>query len=85
MNLLNFHFLNYILGIKWFCSRPENQILIQIPVEYIEDSFNLTNLDAIIPNIEDALNVILDYEVAPDFYQQAELNSRALYGLIHAR
>jgi len=60
-------------------------MLIQVPYDYVEDNFNLTDLELIIPNMENALNIILDYEVEPEIYDSTERNAQVLYGLIHAR
>lgn len=71
--------------IKWHTSRPPFTLLIQVPYDYVEDNFNLTDLDALIPNIELVLNVILDYEVDSESFPQLEESASILYGLIHAR
>lgn len=46
--------------IQWFCSLPGNDYFCQVPHSYIEDSFNLYGLRAIIPRYQDALRFILD-------------------------
>lgn len=71
--------------IKWYCCRAGNEMLIQVPYEYVEDNFNLTDLDLIVPNMDQALNVILDYEVDSELFEQSEHSAQVLYGLIHAR
>jgi casein kinase II subunit beta len=46
--------------IQWFCNLPGNDHFCEVAQSYIEDSFNLYGLRAIIPNYQDALNIILD-------------------------
>jgi len=45
---------------QWFCGLPGNEYFCEINPSYIEDSFNLYGLRAMVPNYQDALNIILD-------------------------
>ena len=62
-----------------------------IDEDYIQDDFNLTGLNSLVPYYDYALDMILDVEVAIDEglteEQQEVVESAAemLYGLIHAR
>ncbi|KAJ0407243.1 hypothetical protein P43SY_008018 [Pythium insidiosum] len=77
--------------IAWFCSLRENDFLCEVDEEYIEDDFNLTGLNAIVPYYDYALDLILDIETPQDQnltqMQQEMIESAAemLYGLIHSR
>lgn len=46
--------------IQWFCSLSGNEHFCEVAQSYIEDSFNLYGLRAMVPNFQDALNIILD-------------------------
>ncbi|KAG7393111.1 casein kinase 2 regulatory subunit [Phytophthora pseudosyringae] len=77
--------------IAWFCSLRENSFLCEVDEDYIEDDFNLTGLNSIVPYYDYALDIILDIETPNDSnltqIQQEMIESAAemLYGLIHAR
>ncbi|DBA03672.1 TPA: hypothetical protein N0F65_006851 [Lagenidium giganteum] len=77
--------------IAWFCSLRENDFLCEVDEEYIEDDFNLTGLNGIVPYYDYALDLILDIESPNDQnltqMQQEIIESAAemLYGLIHSR
>ncbi|RHX99073.1 hypothetical protein DYB37_001576, partial [Aphanomyces astaci] len=45
---------------QWFCGLPGNEYFCEINLAYIEDSFNLYGLRAMVSNYQDALNIILD-------------------------
>ena len=46
--------------VQWFCSLSGNESFCEVAQSYIEDSFNLYGLRAMVPNYQDALNIILD-------------------------
>lgn len=46
--------------VQWFCSLSGNEAFCEVAQSYIEDSFNLYGLRAVVPNYQDALNIILD-------------------------
>ncbi|TPX36880.1 hypothetical protein SeMB42_g06989 [Synchytrium endobioticum] len=48
--------------ITWYCSLPGHELFVQVPEEFIEDDFNLTNLQNAIPLYSAALDMILDME-----------------------
>ncbi|KAJ3035819.1 casein kinase 2 regulatory subunit, partial [Rhizophlyctis rosea] len=75
--------------INWYCSLPGHEFFVEIPEEFIEDDFNLTGLNSIIPHYNDALDMILDLESEEPLVEsqmtQIEAHAEALYGLIHQR
>ncbi|XP_017837904.2 suppressor-of-stellate-like protein [Drosophila busckii] len=75
--------------ISWFLSLPMNEFLCRVPVDYIQDRFNLTGLDAQLGSqLSDALDLVLESEFDTECFQQVETDLDAaakLYGLIHAR
>ncbi|KAJ0405267.1 hypothetical protein ATCC90586_009774 [Pythium insidiosum] len=70
--------------IQWFCSLSGNEHFCEVPTSYIEDSFNLYGLRALIPNFQDALNIILDMTDIP-YDDDVPPYAAELYGMIHAR
>ena len=46
--------------VQWFCSLSGNESFCEVAQSYIEDSFNLYGLRAMVPNYQNALNIILD-------------------------
>ncbi|OQS07361.1 casein kinase II subunit beta [Thraustotheca clavata] len=69
---------------QWFCGLPGNEFFCEINPAYIEDSFNLYGLRAMVPNYQDALNIILDLTDIP-YDDDVPSCAVELYGLIHAR
>eukprot|EP00817_Percolomonadidae_sp_ATCC50343_P004129 CAMPEP_0117421564 /NCGR_PEP_ID=MMETSP0758-20121206/2614_1 /TAXON_ID=63605 /ORGANISM="Percolomonas cosmopolitus, Strain AE-1 (ATCC 50343)" /LENGTH=228 /DNA_ID=CAMNT_0005203731 /DNA_START=7 /DNA_END=693 /DNA_ORIENTATION=+ len=79
-----------ISWISWFCSQKGNDFFCEIEEEYINDDFNLTGLDELIPFYDYAYDMILDYESPVDDLTDEQRNmveesANTLYGLIHAR
>ncbi len=66
-----------------FLSERGNDILCEVPVEFIEDSFNLTGLDQQVPYYDDALDIILDESAVDN--ETLQESARLLYALIHQR
>ena len=49
--------------IPWFCQLKGNEFFLQVETEFIEDSFNLTGINAMVPYYyNNALEMILDSE-----------------------
>ncbi|KAJ3125603.1 casein kinase 2 regulatory subunit [Nowakowskiella sp. JEL0407] len=80
---------SYISWIVDFCSRPEHQFFIEVPEEFIEDDFNLTGLNTLVPFYSESLDLILDLEPEQSYsYENStiiEQCAEQLYGLIHQR
>ncbi|KAH8298504.1 hypothetical protein KR044_008728, partial [Drosophila immigrans] len=74
--------------VGWFVNLQVNEFLCRVPYDYIEDLFNLTGLETMVPNFYQALETILDSEVDAEYdgYNPMEMDrEQQLYGLIHAR
>ncbi|GMI37569.1 hypothetical protein TeGR_g5960, partial [Tetraparma gracilis] len=77
--------------ISWFVSLRGNEYFTAVDEDYIQDDFNLTGLNSIVPYYDYALDMILDVELpiedSLNEEQQEVVESAAemLYGLIHAR
>ncbi|KAH3745327.1 casein kinase II subunit beta [Pelomyxa schiedti] len=71
-----------------FLSDPANDMMCAVDTEYIEDDFNLTGLEDLVPNFEYAVEIILNVEHENLTEKEQEVihgNAERLYGLIHAR
>ncbi|CEH16529.1 casein kinase subunit ii beta [Ceraceosorus bombacis] len=76
--------------ISWFCSLPGHEYFAEVAEEFIEDDFNLTGLNALVPFYKEALEMILDVEPQEDSLKIpdvsiVESSAELLYGLIHQR
>ncbi|RHZ81086.1 hypothetical protein Glove_123g49 [Diversispora epigaea] len=84
--------------ISWFCSLSGHEYFAEVAEEFIEDDFNLTGLNSMVPFYKEALEMILDVESGkhgritseeetlkvPDV-SIVETSAELLYGLIHQR
>ena len=75
---------------QWFMSLRGNDFFCEVDDEYIEDDFNLTGLNAMIPYYDFALDVILDVDISTENLSEEQKDvidtaAEVLYGLIHAR
>ncbi|KTW28582.1 hypothetical protein T552_01843 [Pneumocystis carinii B80] len=78
--------------ISWWCSHVGHDYFAEVSEEFIEDNFNLTGLNTLIPFYKEALEMILDVDSentdehmrAPD-QNIIESSAELLYGLIHQR
>jgi len=76
--------------IPWFCSLKGNEFFCEVEDSYVQDTFNLTGLDSMIPYYDNALDLILDIEsrddmLSDDQQEMLENDAETLFGLIHAR
>ena len=56
--------------ISWFCSLTGHQYFAEVAEEFIEDDFNLTGLNLLVPFYKEALEMILDVEPRKSFSNQ---------------
>lgn len=48
--------------ISWFCSLPGHEYFCEVTEDFIEDDFNLTGLNALVPFWKEAMEIVLDVE-----------------------
>ncbi|CAG8632345.1 3123_t:CDS:2, partial [Racocetra fulgida] len=48
--------------ISWFCGLPGHEYFAEVAEDFIEDDFNLTGLNSMVPFYKEALEMILDVE-----------------------
>lgn len=75
--------------IAWFCSIPGHEYFCEVAEEFIEDDFNLTGLNSMVPFWKEAMEMVLDVEPedtlrVPDV-SIVEQSAEVLYGLVHQR
>ncbi|KAJ7904581.1 casein kinase II, regulatory subunit [Mycena olivaceomarginata] len=73
--------------ISWFCSLPGHEYFCEVTEDFIEDDFNLTGLNSMVPFWKEAMEMVLGYEDAakiPDV-SIVESSAEMLYGLVHQR
>ncbi|KAI3634695.1 hypothetical protein MIR68_007076 [Amoeboaphelidium protococcarum] len=75
--------------IEWFCSLEGHDFFVEVAESFIEDEFNLTGLNMLVPYFQEALEMILD--TGPEGrYSKSEMHiietsAEKLYMLIHQR
>ncbi|KAH9943480.1 casein kinase II regulatory subunit-domain-containing protein [Epithele typhae] len=76
--------------ISWFCTLPGHEYFCEVAEDFIEDDFNLTGLNAMVPFWKEAMEMVLDMEPdeettkIPDV-SIVEASAELLYGLCHQR
>jgi casein kinase II subunit beta len=75
---------------QWFLTLRGNDFFCEVDDEYIEDDFNLTGLNTMVPYYDYALDVILDIDISQENLSEEQRDvidtaAEVLYGLIHAR
>ena len=48
--------------ISWFCSLPGHEYFCEVKEDFIEDDFNLTGLNSVVPFWKEAMEMVLDVE-----------------------
>ena len=54
--------------ITWFCSLPGHEYFCEVTEDFIEDDFNLTGLNTMVPFWKEAMEMVLDVEAGVGFY-----------------
>jgi len=52
--------------ISWFCSLPGHEYFCEVTEDFIEDDFNLTGLNTMVPFWKEAMEMVLDVEPGVD-------------------
>lgn len=52
--------------ISWFCSLPGHEYFCEVTEEFIEDDFNLTGLNNMVPFWKEAMEMVLDVDPGVD-------------------
>ncbi|KAE9410628.1 hypothetical protein BT96DRAFT_871592 [Gymnopus androsaceus JB14] len=76
--------------ISWFCSLPGHEYFCEVTEDFIEDDFNLTGLNTMVPFWKEAMEMVLDVEPDEDASKIpdvsiVESSAEMLYGLVHQR
>ncbi|KAJ7638876.1 casein kinase II regulatory subunit-domain-containing protein [Roridomyces roridus] len=76
--------------ITWFCSLPGHEYFCEVSEDFIEDDFNLTGLNSMVPFWKEAMEMVLDVEPDEDAAKIpdvsiVESSAEMLYGLVHQR
>ncbi|KAF8529209.1 putative casein kinase II beta chain [Hysterangium stoloniferum] len=76
--------------ITWFCSLPGHEYFSEVSEDFIEDDFNLTGLNSLVPFWKEAMEMVLDVEPEEDSLKIpdvsiVETSAELLYGLVHQR
>ncbi|KAF8517766.1 casein kinase II regulatory subunit-domain-containing protein, partial [Gautieria morchelliformis] len=76
--------------ITWFCSLPGHEYFSEVTEDFIEDDFNLTGLNSMVPFWKEAMEMVLDVEPEEDSLKIpdvsiVEASAELLYGLVHQR
>ncbi|EGO01950.1 hypothetical protein SERLA73DRAFT_85996 [Serpula lacrymans var. lacrymans S7.3] len=76
--------------ISWFCSLPGHEYFCEVSEDFIEDDFNLTGLNVMVPFWKEAMDMVLDVEPDEDTSKIpdvsiVEASAELLYGLVHQR
>ncbi|KAG6917908.1 hypothetical protein DXG01_000517 [Tephrocybe rancida] len=76
--------------ISWFCSLPGHEYFCEVTEDFIEDDFNLTGLNAMVPFWKEAMEMVLDVEPDEDASKIPDVSiiessAEMLYGLVHQR
>jgi hypothetical protein len=53
-------FMADVSWVQWFCALTGHEFFCEVDEEFIDDDFNLTGLNEIVPNFNEALDVIQD-------------------------
>ncbi|KAK0468473.1 casein kinase II regulatory subunit-domain-containing protein [Desarmillaria tabescens] len=79
-----------VTWISWFCSLPGHEFFCEVTEDFIEDDFNLTGLNTMVPFWKEAMEMVLDVEPDEDATKIpdvsiVESSAEMLYGLVHQR